>query len=504
MARYAGDETLPALLGARSAEQPDRVIVRFDDIALTYGQCAARAAQMAAALASLGLAGGDTVATMFDNGPRALDVWFGCARQGVVEVPLNTELKRDLLVDVVTRADCRAVIASQEHLGVLSDPRLPPVYEIEALLADTGAARAVAPPPATLTPLDRSVILFTSGTTGPSKGVMLNHCANFRLAKAVVDHAGMREGEVLYTTFPLFHVAARFVSVVAAMVVDGEAVVHRRFSASRFWNICRDHGVTAIHYLGTVPMMLWNQPPSADDRAHDVRLAYGAGMPADIWEPFEARFGVRAYELYGSTEQGVVAMTTDEARKVGTCGRVVADTELEIHDEHGHRLGPDEPGEIAVRNRHPGIFFDGYYGMPDATVRAWRNLWFHTGDGGFVDGDGYLVFTGRLKDAIRRRGENISAWEVERVADALAGVAESAAVGVPSELGEEEVLLVLAAPGGIDAAKVWEHCREHLPAFAVPRYLHVVDALPKTATGRVEKYRLTALAPVALDREQSS
>jgi crotonobetaine/carnitine-CoA ligase len=318
----------------------------------------------------------------------------------------------------------------------------------------------------------------------------------------MIDNPGMRDGEVVYTTFPLFHIAARYVSVLVAMILNGRAVVHRKFSASKYWDICRAEKITAIHYLGTVPMMIWNQPPKPDDADTPVRLAYGAGMPPEIWEGYEKRFGLRVYELYGSTEQGAVTFTNDANRRVGTCGRVVADTELEVHDELGNTLPPGVTGEIVVRNRIPGIFFGGYLDMPEATVKAWRNLWFHTGDAGSLDADGYLTFRGRLKDSIRRRGENVSAYEVELVINDIPGVHESAAIGVPSEIGEEEILVVLQMEPGAapDPEAVWTHCDEHLPRFAVPRYLRFVDDLPRTSTNRVEKYKLGGLDETTLDR----
>jgi carnitine-CoA ligase len=498
---YAGPRTLVDILRRRVAERPDHVFLRFEDAHLTYGDALTRAERTAGALAGLGIVPGGRVATMVANSPAAVDVWFGCGVLGVVEVPLNVELKSDLLVDIVARGGCSHLLVAREFLPVVEPlaARLPPLVVIE----DLGAV-AVAPVPAVrISPGDTSVVLFTSGTSGASKGVVLNHHANFRLAHAVIDNVGLHGGDVLYTTFPLFHVAARYVSVLAAMIVDGAVVVHRRFSASRFWDICRAEGVTAIHYLGTVPMMIFNQPERGDDGDGPVRVAYGAGMPATVWERFEARFGLRVHELYGSTEQGAVTFTNAAARRVGTCGRVVDDTELEIHDPHGDPVPPGTVGEIVVRNRIPGIFFEGYLDMPEATVRAWRDLWFHTGDLGSLDEDGYLRFHGRLKDAIRRRGENVSAVELEQVIEDIDGVHEAAAIGVPSELGEEEILVVIEPVAGaaIDASSVWDHCVEHLPRFAVPRYLRFVDALPRTSTNRVEKYRLAALLPSDHDRE---
>ena len=501
MSAYTGTRTLVAILRERAAARPDHGFLRIEGVTVSYADALRRAEGTARALSGLGVAPGGRVATMVANSPDAVDVWFGCALLGAIEVPLNVELKSDLLVDIVARGGCSHLLVAREFLPVVESlaGRLPPIVVIEEL----GTGTLAELPDVDVAPGDTSVVLFTSGTSGASKGVVLNHRANFRLAHAVIDNVGIDGADVLYTTFPLFHVAARYVSVLAAMIVDGVVVVHRRFSASRFWDICRAEGVTAIHYLGTVPMMILNQPERDDDADNPVRVAYGAGMPGAVWERFEGRFGLRVHELYGSTEQGAVTFTNERARRVGTCGRVVDDTELEIHDAHGDPVPPGTVGEIVVRNRAPGIFFEGYLDMPEATVRAWRDLWFHTGDLGSLDEDGYLRFHGRLKDAIRRRGENVSAVELEAVVDAVAGVHESAAVGVPSELGEEEILLVIEPEAGatLDPSHVWAHCEEHLPRYAVPRYLRFVDSLPRTSTNRVEKYRLAALQPTDHDRE---
>jgi crotonobetaine/carnitine-CoA ligase len=350
-----------------------------------------------------------------------------------------------------------------------------------------------------------SLILYTSGTTGPSKGVVLTHRANLRLATAVVENVETGPEDVLYTAFPLFHVAARFVSIVPAMLSGGRVVVHRRFSASRFWDICRAEGVTAVHYLGTLPMMLFKQPPSPRDRDHRVRVAYGAGMPPAIWQAFKDRFGIHhVLELYGSTEQGIVSINTRHHETLGTCGPPVSFASVEIHDEQDLPLPNGSPGEIVVRPEEEGIFFRGYYGMAEETLRAWRNLWFHTGDRGKFDAEGNLVFLGRLKDSIRRRGENVSAFEVEQVADAHPAVAESAAVGVPSDLGEEEILLVVVpSDSPLDPAEVVHHCAERLPHFAVPRYIRIVDRLPKTPSQRVRKFELGFIDNSTWDRETS-
>jgi crotonobetaine/carnitine-CoA ligase len=516
---------MPALVAARAAARPDHAVVRLEDRVLTYGQLDGRAGRLAAALAGLGLAPGDKVAVMLPTGAEALEAWVGLTRAGLVEVPINTAYKGDLLAYLLDQADCRAMIVAAEwvervaaiapgletlrHVVVVGEgggevPGRARVRYEELLGAAAAAGRE--PPAVDARPEDAAVILFTSGTTGPSKGVVLTHEANFRLARNVCELMRYEPGEVLFTAFPLFHVNARYTTVLPAMLLDGTAVVHRRFSASRFWDICREEGVTAFNFMGALLVMLHKQPERPDDADHRVRKAYGAPAPVTIYEDFERRFGVRLVEVYGSTELGTATMNTFDEVRVGSCGRPSPYYEVEIHDEHDRAVPPGVEGEIVVRPREPHVMFEEYYRMPEATLRAFRTLWFHTGDRGWRDEDGWFTFVDRMKDAIRRRGENISSWEVEKVLDAHPEVQESAVVGVPSELTEEDVLaVVVPAPGSeLTPEALLDHCQERMAHFAVPRYVRFVDALPKTPSQRIEKYlvREEGLAPGTWDREE--
>lgn len=485
--------SVATLLLSRAAQSPDKVVIRSDQGNITYGEIEERSRVIANNLSAAGVRRGDSVATLLQETHQVVPVWFACARSGFVEVPLSGELKGDLLAEAVNGAGCSVMVISGDseavqQLGTM-EKRLPPISDF----ADLEYARSTNQFSDSPLELDEvSLILYTSGTTGRSKGVRLTDRMTLRLAWSVIDNAGLTSDDILLTVFPLHHIAARFVSVVAAMLIDSEVVVRERFSASRFWEVCADHGVTAIHYLGTLPMMLWNQPNLPENEQSSVRVAYGAGMPEEIEEGFSKRFDLEIFELYGSTEQGVVAMSRRGASKLGTCGRPVADVDLEIHDPEGNQCLPTEVGEIVVRNSEPGIFFDGYHGMPEATIEAWRDLWFRTGDSGFLDKDGYLVFTGRLTDSIRRRGENVSAWEVERVLAEYEGVVEVAVFGVPSDIGEEEVMAVVVGEQ-LDLQELWRFAADKLPKFAVPRYMRVQDQLPKTPTGRVQKHQLTGI-----------
>lgn len=510
---YEGTRTLGAVVAARAAETPEREIVRFEDASVTCGLLDETANRVANALAMLGLAKGDRAAVMLGNRPEYLYAMFGMAKAGIAEVPLNVGLRGDMLAYMLNQSRTQAIVIDAAWLDRIERiaPALTTLERIVAvdepsdslLLGPQGVPTIgwedvltadASPPAVEVDPFDTSVILFTSGTTGPSKGAVLTHNANFRLATvATIDVMEYAEDERLFSAFPLFHVNAKYTSVLPALFLDrGSLVLHDRFSASRFWDICRAEKVTAFNFMGALLMMLYKQPERADDRDHLVRKGYGAPAPAAITPPFEERFGVTLMEMYGSTELGNATGNRAGARRIGTAGKRMPDYEVEIHDEDDRRCPPGVEGEIVVRPLEPHIMVEEYVGNPAATVQAFRNLWFHTGDRGKIDADGYLTFVDRLKDAVRRRGENISSWEVEQVLNDHPSVEESAVVGVPSELTEEEVLAVVKTKEGRPLAPeaLLDFCQDRLPHFAVPRYVRFVPELPKNHAQRIMKPEL--------------
>ena len=499
--------TISDVLADRAAARPDHEIIRFPDGTMTYGELDERANRMAHLLATLGTGPGERAAVLLPNGPDFLTTWFGISRGGAVEVPLNVALKGDLLAYQLNQAECSTLVIDSsllDRVETIADrlsslrsvvvaggaPREVPGLEIVSLEDGLAASRA-GHPGVTVDPLSPSGVLFTSGTTGPSKGVVRSHGNDFTLARTTISIMGYQSGETLFTAFPLFHLNAKFNSVLPAMLLDGAIVLHDRFSASRFWDICREEGVTAFNFMGALLIMLMKQPERDDDRQHRVRCAYGAPAPATIFADFERRFGVRLVEVYGSTELGIATHNTVDDFKIGSCGRPADYFEVEIHDPDDRPCPPGVEGELVVRPRRPGVLFSEYYRMPEATLQAFRNLWFHSGDRAVQDEDGTFRYVDRMKDAIRRRGENISSWEVEKSMLTHTGVAEAAVVGVPSELTDEEVLaVVVLADPALTPEQLLDHLQERLPHFAVPRYVRVVDELPKTPSQRVEKYRL--------------
>jgi carnitine-CoA ligase len=514
---FAVHLSAPATIGAfivdRAERFADKVAVHVGGERATYTDLHHRSSRMAAGLQALGLGVGDRACTMMVNSLANIDAWFGMAVAGIVEVPVNTANRGYLLQYIIDQSDARAIICDEEfleriaavaaqlpklehvlvHRGPAPDgpldadlPTRMQVHDLADLYVDpTG-------PPPQLAARDTAVILYTSGTTGPSKGVVLPHGMNLTSARHTVWLMRYTSDDVLYTVFPLFHINARYTSVMAAMEAGATLHMDSRFSASQFWDTTRRLGVTAFNYQGALLTMLMKQPERDDDADNPVRAAFGAPAPVEIWEAFEQRFGLRLIEVYGMTETATSLANTPDDTRIGSCGKPVDHFEVEIHDADDNPCPPGVAGEIVVRPRWPDVMIRAYHGMPEVSLEAFRNLWFHTGDRGRTDEDGYFYFIDRMKDAIRRRGENISSFEVERVVNTYDAVLESAAFGVPSELSEEEVMVavVVKPDREVTPAQLLDHCQEQMAHFAVPRYVRFVGELPKTPSQRIQKYKL--------------
>ncbi|HEX2072324.1 MAG TPA: AMP-binding protein, partial [Geodermatophilus sp.] len=472
---------------------------------VTWRDLDTRASCAAAGFLALGLRPGDAVCVLMRSSVATLEVWFGLARAGLLEVPLNPASGRTLLRYLLEHSGAAVVVCDAEFEAAVRAcaPATLRHLVVHGPGEETGAAggparhtlaevtTAAGGPLPEVDPTAPAVVLYTSGTTGPPKGALLSHRANVNLARHTVSLMGYTAADRLYSVFPLFHSNARYCSVMTAAEAGADLVLDRTFSASRFWDICRAHGITAFNYQGAMMSILHKQPARPDDADNPVRQAFGAPCPPEIFESFERRFGVQLTEIYGSTEVSIVTDMPPSDRRLGSAGDESVNYTVAVVDERDEPVPPGTPGEIVVRPKAAGWMFDGYHGDPAATARSWRNLWFHTGDRGLLDADGYLFFLDRMKDTIRRRGENVSSWEVERVVSEHPSVSQVAAYGVPSELSEEEVAIAVVPAAGatVDPAALIEHCRGALTPFAVPRYVRVLDALPLTPSQRVEKYK---------------
>jgi carnitine-CoA ligase len=316
--------------------------------------------------------------------------------------------------------------------------------------------------------------------------------------------SGVRPGETMYTPLPLYHGNALLVSATGSMVLDAKLALAPRFSASRFWDDCRRYAAAEFNTLGGMISILLKQPPGPGDRDHQVRVVLSAGCPPDRWQEFQRRFGVRLIEWFGMVDSPGILL--NDAGRVGSMGRSgVAGVEFRVVGEDDRPLGPRQAGELVFR--HPAGPTTYYENLPEATERAYRGGWFHSGDLAEYDEDGFFYYRGRKKESIRRLGENISAWEVETVVNSHPAVLESAAHAVTSELGEDEVkIAVVAQPGEQPKPEeILDYCRGKMARYAIPRYVEFVASLPKTETHRVQYAALKArgITPGTWDREES-
>lgn len=505
--RDLGGGTLGGLLRTRAAKSPEKLALICDGAQLTYAQLDDQASAAGAGLIALGAVFGDSIGIYLSNRVEYLVSWFGLARAGLVQVPINTAYKANFLDHALRHTDVRVLITESRLADALDSlPELPdalsaivfvdhvPVeFERPGVHTLTWAELITASDPAiTFAPVDSSdtaAILLTSGTTGKSKGVVCSHMHNLIAARECAVQMGTSSRDRLYTCLPLFHGAAQLNISLHAIYAGATIVLGTGFSASRFWQEIRTHHVTQFNALGSILPVLLAQPPSDLDREHQVVRAFAAPAPPEILCPFEERFGVHIVEGYGLTEIKNVTYNPLHGRKVGSIGKPTASTILEIHDEQGNPVGAGVTGEIVYRPRLGDIMFKHYHRDPEATLSTIKDMWWHTGDLGFTDADGFFYYVDRKKDALRRRGENISSHEVESVLQSFPGVVQAAAVGTPSELGEDEVLVVLELTPGyqLDLKALFDHCDQALPHFMVPRYYRIIDELPRTPTGKIQK-----------------
>lgn len=498
--------TVTQLLRLQAGSDPGRpFVVAPDGERLSYGRIADETERLAAGLYGLGVRPGDHVVVMLNNSVAFLLTWFALARIGAVEVPVNPAFRGASLEYPVVHSDATVSVVDAKFIDRFAAlaGRLGALRQVVTVggraevpgmsTVDFDDVRAASGPvPDAATPDDHLAILYTSGTTGHPKGVIESHrCAvhwglNYRRNMNV----GPDDNNLLFP--PLYHAMSQFLGVMPALLAGARVTIADGFSASRFWDDCRAHGVTLFNFTGGVLSFLWKQPPRPDDRHNPVTRALGVPIPDDLYPGFEERFGLTLLPPFGTSESSVVCYSPPGAVRRGSSGRAIEEYDVAVVDDDGQPVPAGVRGEIVTRPRHPDSMMRGYYKQPELTAKVLRDLWYHTGDLGYLDADGYLFFVDRRKDAIRRRGENISSFEIERVVNTHPAVLESAAVGVPSAYGEEEVKLAVVPLAGadLDPARLWEFCDAELPAFMVPRYLEIRASLPKTPTERVRKYLL--------------
>jgi carnitine-CoA ligase len=519
--------TITDVLDRRADEAPDRTFLHVLDVPVSYQEQRERSLAAAHALAGLGVRPGDRVAIFLSTCEEWLTAWFGAARLGAVAVPVNTAYRGDFLAAqlldsrtsvVVTDDDLadrlfavagevptlRTAIVRGDHAAVGSGVGHLQVVPSDALL---DGDRTKPPPDADAAWNRPAVIFFTSGTTGRAKGAVATHNYLLSAASTMVDCWRLQPGEVVYGPLPLFHLSA-VGTVLGPMLQGGTGVLEKAFSVNRTWDQVRRYDATGIALAGAMVVMLWNLPADERDAELPLRFFSAAPVPREIYRGIEERYRCKIVTVYGLSEAFPVAYAgVDDDNPPGASGRPNPAFEVRVVDEDDAEVPAGEVGEVVCRPRHRHIMFEGYDGREAATVEQLRNLWFHTGDLGRIDAEGNFWFVDRRKDAMRRRGENISSFEVEQALMRYPGVAEIAAIGVPSDLGEDDVMVVVVPADGSELAMepFMDFCCERLPYFAVPRYVDVVTELPKNVIGRVLKpvLRERGVSATAWDRERA-
>ncbi len=529
MIDYAkSDRTIGKVLSDKARRVPDKIFIRTRAAQCTYQEVDRTANRFANGFLSLGLKKGDKVCLLLNNCLEHIYCWFGLAKIGVVDVPINTAYKGQILEYMINNSDADVLVVDQEYLDriqfleaglkrlrmviVYTPPETTPVdvsLKIDMMDISELFSFPDTPPDIDIHYSDLATILYTSGTTGPSKGVMMPHVQCYTIAEQTLKSIGIRSDDIEYTCLPIFHANARTVCIYPCMLAEAQVAVAPRFSVSRFWEDIRYFKATIFNALGAITPLIASVPPQPNDADNPVRLALVLPLP-EPYREFEKRFGLKLTTMYGMTEiSDPTWAPLDEEMPEKTCGKCIAGYELRIVNEYDEELPVGQVGELIVRDKEPyTTMSSGYYNMPEKTLEAYRNLWYHTGDALYKDENGWYYFVDRIKDAIRRRGENISSFEVESVINNHPAVLESAAVAVKDPvLTEDEVMIIVILKPGMNLRpeELIEFCIPRMPYFHVPRYVEIMEALPKTSTDKVRKKELRerGLTPETWDREKA-
>lgn len=492
--------TVGSMLAEKAAELGDKPMLEFEGTRYSYQEMRDSAFRVANNMAATGVEKGQNVALMLPNTPEYLLAWFGASSLGAPVVPVNTALKGEGLGHILNHSDSESLVVHGDYWPNVaaireSLPRLKNIYSmggdiegqtgrIEDMIGE-GSADVTG---ADVTPADLMMVMYSSGTTGLPKGVVMPQ-GQVMGGAMLLNFGGMRADDIPYTCLPLFHANAAIISVWGAIGMGTRLVLGRRFSASRFWDEIRSSGATEFNALGAMLPILWKQDPKPDDADNPVRLVMSAACPKEIWRAFEERFGVTIVEFYGTVEGGLT-MAGPEA-PVGSIGKPLPINEMKIVDDDDNEVGPNEIGELIAKPMGAGSLVN-YYKDAAATEEKTRGGWLRTGDYAYKDENDFLYFVDRKKDVIRRRGENISSFEVERTINEHPSVLESAAYAIKSDVGEDDVAVAVVLNEGatFEPESIIRHCIENMAYFQVPRYLRAVAGIDKTGTHRVKKTAL--------------
>lgn len=519
-------QTLGQILEDKVKTHSDSPFLQFEGKSpITYGEVDEITNRIAKGLNAIGLKKGDKLATFLPNCLEEVFIWFGSAKAGIIEVPINIANKGDFLSHIINASDSKALVIDYQLIDRVKfiENNLP---KLEKVVIVTRSLNAEEIPKLKFRTYDYNELLnnptervkvdvranepqqiiFTSGTTGPAKPVLHCHAHIYHSAFEYIEASRSTSADIFFTCLPMFHANARILSVYPAMLLGTRVSIYERFSASRFWEWIRESKATVFNSLGAMANFIYMQPKRPEDADNPVRVCMAYPMPKEIYEGFEKRFNLKVVEGYGLTELAIITYNPWDEPRIGSCGKATKSFEISIVDENDFPLPAGVAGEIVARPKVPWVAALGYYNMPEKTVELLRNCFYHTGDAGYLDKDGYLYFVDRVKDYIRRRGENISSFEIERVINSHHKVAESAAIGVKSELAEDEVKIVVVLKEGekLTPEELLDFCQERMPYFAIPRYVEFVKNLPKTPTDRVQKniLREAGITANTWDREK--
>ncbi len=498
-----GDRSVPVMLQAQANKFGARPLVQAGEQRWSFAEAPEIAARSAGRLRAAGVGQGDRVALICENRHEFVEIFLGAAWLGVILVPINTASRGLQLRHILENSGARLLVLEAALLGALEhiDLATLPLQMIWIIDPPGGAnvppiarplpALGEVEPAASVRPSDTLAILYTSGTTGPSKGVCCPHAQFFWWGVNTAHLLGVSGDDILCTTLPLFHTNA-LNTLFQALITGATAIFESRFSASAFFTTLAARRATVTYLLGAMVPILLSREPEAAEQQHRTRIALAPGVPGHFHADFTRRTGIALLDGYGSTETNFVIGSPIAECKPGTMGRLFEGFAARVVDDDDNEVPDGTPGELMLRAEAPFAFATGYFGTPEKTVEAWRNLWFHSGDRVIREPDGYYKFVDRLKDAIRRRGENVSSFEVEQVLLSHPEIATAAAYPVRSELAEDEVMAaIVRQPGSrLDEVAIIRFCEARMPYFAVPRFLEFVDVLPATENGKIQKYKL--------------
>ena len=500
------ERTTGHLLRQAANRYGERPFLQWRAEIFSYREINRRANRVANAFRGLGVSKGTRVAILISNRVEYLDIWFGLAKLGAIELPINTAYKAPQILQTLSRADVPVVVVQESlapefksiagqltrcrHVvsldGSVHGPSQACVHAYEFLVAYASEVDLTI----VVTGTDVGAIMNTSGTTGMAKGVLLPQAQQYWLARSMVNALELGEDDVYYNFFPLFHNTAQAMIALPVLLTGGRMVLTEKFSLSSFWPDIHKYGITIFYYIGEILHLLIKNGKPGDAEGSELRAGWGiGGSPSDV-DAFEKRYGVRLGTGYGSTEGNVPIFRPlgahSNSAAAGTC---LPEFEVRIVDAAGQPAPTGEVGEIVIRSTEPGTIMVGYDGNPQASEEALRGGWYHSGDAGRFDADGNFYFISRIKDVIRIRGENVSAFEIEDALQSFPGVFEAAAIAVPGDIGGDDVKVVIVPAAGtdIDLRALLAHCESRLPKFSVPRYIELRHELPRTLTNKIQK-----------------